>query len=258
MTRPFPCIFSLAVLALAQLATIANAQEVINVFRWVVPYNGPKVFEANVGDTIIFRWAQGSHNVFIHPTMSCDLAGAIEVGQSPGTQYTFTQADAGTEMFFACDIGMGAHCFAGQSITVSVSDADITTDTVTPTTDVPTTESPTDAPTGGSSSTESTVIPAANASPSPAPNSTEASVVDPVPAPTDTPTVTSVPAPTDAPTVAPVPAPTDAPTVAPVASPTDAPIETAVSASESSSASQTSVTGMAMIVACASFGLVVA
>ena len=132
--------FLRAVFVLAQLAIVANAQreqnnnaaqqpgqlinvpegevitggEVINVYRWVVPYDGPKEFAAKVGDTIIFRWIQGFHNVFIHPSMSCDLTGAIEVGQLPGTEYTFTAENAGTQMFFACDIGMGAHCAAGE------------------------------------------------------------------------------------------------------------------------------------------------
>ena len=115
----------LALLVLAQLAAIATAQPgaqpgaatpdgIINVFRWVVPYNGPRQIEAEVGNTIIFRWAQGIHNVYIHPTMNCDLTGAIEVGLEPGSEYTFTEADAGTEMFFSCDVGNGAHCMAGE------------------------------------------------------------------------------------------------------------------------------------------------
>lgn len=108
---------------LTQLSTFVAAQQIIDVFRWVVPYSGPKEFEARVGDTIVFRWAQGGHNVYIHPSMSCDLEGAIFVGATPGTPYTFTEADGspeGTDMFFSCDIGNGAHCQAGQSITVTV------------------------------------------------------------------------------------------------------------------------------------------
>merc|ERR1719343_1972125 len=72
---------------------------------------------------MIFRWAQGSHNVFIHPTMSCTLDGAIPVGFASGTEYTFVEADGspdGTDMFFSCDIGDGAHCRAGQFLTVKV------------------------------------------------------------------------------------------------------------------------------------------
>jgi len=107
----------------AQLVSLAEAQEIIEVFRWVVPYDGAKEFTANVGDTMVFRWAQTIHNVNIHPTMDCTLDGRIEVGTQPGTEYTFVEADGspeGTDMFFACDIGNGAHCRAGQFLTVKV------------------------------------------------------------------------------------------------------------------------------------------
>mmetsp|Transcript_10895 Transcript_10895/g.26191 ORF Transcript_10895/g.26191 Transcript_10895/m.26191 type:complete len:248 (-) Transcript_10895:315-1058(-) len=107
----------------AQLASLAEAQEMIEVFRWVIPYDGPQEFTANVGDTMVFRWTQSIHNVYIHPTMDCTLDGRIEVGTQPGTEYTFVEADGspeGTDMFFACDIGSGAHCRAGQFLTVKV------------------------------------------------------------------------------------------------------------------------------------------
>ena len=109
----------LVVVLLAQLATIATAQggEIIDVFRWTVPYSGIKEVQASVGDTIVFRWAQGMHNVFIHPTMNCDLEGVIFVGSQPGSEYTFTAEDGsveGNDMFFGCDIGAGAHCKAGE------------------------------------------------------------------------------------------------------------------------------------------------
>jgi len=113
----------LALLVLTQLSTFVAAQEIIDVFRWVVPYSGPTEFEARVGDTMVFRWAQGMHNVYIHPSMSCDFEGAILVGSNPGTPYTFVEADGspeGNDMFFACNIGNGAHCLAGQAIVVKV------------------------------------------------------------------------------------------------------------------------------------------
>lgn len=113
-------LFTLAFLVLAQLAA---AQKQIDVFRWVVPYRGPQEYQASVGDTMIFRWAQGFHNVYIHPTMNCTLDGRIEVGAQPGTTYIFNEADGspeGTDMFFSCDIGDGAHCRAGQFLTVKV------------------------------------------------------------------------------------------------------------------------------------------
>lgn len=109
---------TLVLLGLAQLAVVSNAEKIIDVLDWVIPYSGPKTFDANVGDTIVFRWGGGSHNVYIHPSGTCDLDGAILVGQQPDTEYTFTEADGspeGNEMFFACDIGNGAHCNAGKS-----------------------------------------------------------------------------------------------------------------------------------------------
>lgn len=124
----------LSLLVFAQLSAFGDAQmmetdalmeqvpEIINVFRWVIPYEGEKNFTAVVGDTMIFRW-QGQHNVFIHPSGNCELEDAIFVGANPGTPYTFSEADGsaeGTDMFFACDIGNGAHCLAGQSLTVKV------------------------------------------------------------------------------------------------------------------------------------------
>mmetsp|Transcript_7898 Transcript_7898/g.19402 ORF Transcript_7898/g.19402 Transcript_7898/m.19402 type:complete len:185 (-) Transcript_7898:228-782(-) len=109
----------LSLLVLAQLASFANAQTTIEVTDWVVPYNGPTEWQASVGDTIVFTW-EGGHNVFIHPTLSCNIAGAIRVGAQTGTSYTFTEFDGDSQMFFACDIGQGAHCRFGQSITVLV------------------------------------------------------------------------------------------------------------------------------------------
>jgi len=107
----------IAFFVFAQAITLTEAQQNIDVFRWVVPYDGPQEFTANVGDTMIFRWAQGVHNVYIHPTMDCNLDGRIVVGSTPGTEYTFVEADGspeGTDMFFSCDIGDGAHCRAGE------------------------------------------------------------------------------------------------------------------------------------------------
>merc|ERR1712166_1250126 len=36
------------------------------------------------------------------------------------TEYTFTDADDGKDIFFSCDIGNGAHCQNGQSLIVTV------------------------------------------------------------------------------------------------------------------------------------------
>jgi plastocyanin len=92
----------------------------ITVDNWYIPYDGPKTLTANVGDTITFEWNIG-HNVYIHPTMDCELDGAISVGNISPTSYTFTDADDGTDMFFACDIGSGSHCKNGKYSTVQYS-----------------------------------------------------------------------------------------------------------------------------------------
>lgn len=112
---------TLALLVVAQVASVANA-ETFEVPNWIVPYNGATEWQASVGDTIVFTWT-GGHNVFIHPSGSCDLTDRIFVGSQPQSSYTFTEADGsadGNELFFACDIGGGAHCRFGQALTVMV------------------------------------------------------------------------------------------------------------------------------------------
>jgi hypothetical protein len=57
-------------------------------------------------------------DVHIHPTGTCEEDESILVGYSPGASYTFTQEDAGKELFFACDVGR--RCESGQNIKVQV------------------------------------------------------------------------------------------------------------------------------------------
>jgi len=102
-------------------ATIAQAKN-IEIADWLLPYTGPTAVEATVGDTITFQWPQG-HNVYIHPTMDCNLEGAILVGTESPTEYTFTAEDVG-DLYFSCDIGDGAHCKAGQNLIATVSAGD--------------------------------------------------------------------------------------------------------------------------------------
>ena len=97
----------------------------IDVDDWVLPYEGAKRLEAAVGDTVVFDWV-GGHNVYLHPTLSCDAEGARLVGARPGAAYTFAEGDGspeGTDMFFACDVGDGSHCRAGESRGVPSPDA---------------------------------------------------------------------------------------------------------------------------------------
>ena len=77
---------------------------------------------AQVGDTVTFDFTSG-HNVFIHPSGTCDETGAIEVGTSGPVTYTFSETDAGTDIVFACDVG--GHCENGQLVKFTVTaDAD--------------------------------------------------------------------------------------------------------------------------------------
>ena len=61
------------------------------------------------------------HNVFIHPSGSCDKSEAKFVGEAATTSYTFLPEDGtpeGNIMFFACDVG--THCDLGMQIQVTV------------------------------------------------------------------------------------------------------------------------------------------
>ena len=57
----------------------------------------------------------------IHPTGTCEEDEAIVVGYVSGSSYTFTEEDAGNELFFACDVGR--RCESGQNMKVAVSSA---------------------------------------------------------------------------------------------------------------------------------------
>lgn len=116
MAKSFLCsslAFATVAIMLSTAAPAASAEDIA--IEWVLPYKGPKQVSANVGDTITFSWDRMGHNVFIHPTMDCTLDGRIEVGKDgAGTTYSFVESDAGTDLFFACDIGGGGHCQAGE------------------------------------------------------------------------------------------------------------------------------------------------
>lgn len=61
-----------------------------------------------------------NHDVWIHPTGTCEETGKIAVGalgDSPVT-YAFTAADAGKTITFACDTG--SHCENGQIINFQI------------------------------------------------------------------------------------------------------------------------------------------
>ena len=71
----------------------------IDPWRLRAPNNPFEDYEANVGDTITFVWpAFENHTVFINPTRNCDDTGAIFLGDTSPTSYTFTAADGSASM----------------------------------------------------------------------------------------------------------------------------------------------------------------
>ncbi|KAL7573399.1 hypothetical protein ACA910_006505 [Epithemia clementina (nom. ined.)] len=88
---------------------------------WVYPglYAALPYENAIVGDTITFLFATGEHNVYIHPSQSCDPTNHVLVGTEGGANYTFTDADIG-RVVFVCEVE--GHCQedAGQILTVLV------------------------------------------------------------------------------------------------------------------------------------------
>lgn len=101
--------------------TVQQPSETKNLnLEWLIPGDQPyEPVDMNVGDSITFTMEPG-HNVFIHPSGSCDQTDAIFVGDETVT-YTFKPEDGspnGTPMFFACDIG--SHCDLGMQVAVNV------------------------------------------------------------------------------------------------------------------------------------------
>jgi hypothetical protein len=83
---------------------------------WVIS-PAPPPETATVGGTATLTWS-GNHNVYVHPSGTCDDANAILVGSSSPAVYTFTSDDVG-DVVFACDVG--SHCESGQIVTFTVS-----------------------------------------------------------------------------------------------------------------------------------------
>ena len=112
------CVRVMLVITLWTLSvtTVVAAADVIDIPKWIVPYGGEQNITATVGDTLTFEWdatLYGPHDVYIHPTMDCDVAGAIYVGETSPTSYVLTEQDGtpdGNPLFFSCDVGDGAHC----------------------------------------------------------------------------------------------------------------------------------------------------
>jgi len=127
---------------------------------WIIPADGQPYpsMTASVGDTLTFSWSQGTHDVWIHPTHTCDETGAIQIASTADnpTTYTFQPADgspSGITHTFVCDVG--SHCEVGMYMNVTVFSLQATDtgngngnggDTATPATAPPTDADTTDAP----------------------------------------------------------------------------------------------------------------
>lgn len=109
-------------LLLLSLLTLSLSQSKQIELEWFVP-TSPEVYDnytASVGDTVYFQWAQiAVHNVYVHPSGTCDETGRILVGsQWDSTEYKFKTEDAGKTMVFACDYL--AHCYREQIVRFEV------------------------------------------------------------------------------------------------------------------------------------------
>jgi len=115
---------------------------------WQIPQNGgplPPITNVRVGDTLRFEWSR-THEVWIHPSGTCDQRSRISVGFQSGATYVIQDSDAGTTLTFACDVGGGSHCDLGMIMNVTVAPNNAGGVTSSPTqspTRSPTTESPT-------------------------------------------------------------------------------------------------------------------
>mmetsp|Transcript_9129 Transcript_9129/g.20599 ORF Transcript_9129/g.20599 Transcript_9129/m.20599 type:complete len:83 (+) Transcript_9129:53-301(+) len=72
---------------LSLLAFVAVAED-INI-NWIVRDDYDPI-SASVGDNIIFTWPFTAHNVWLHPSGSCDTTGASELAGTSGSPYTYT------------------------------------------------------------------------------------------------------------------------------------------------------------------------
>lgn len=124
MSRLVQALMAIAVLmqnAVVRAGGYGYGQIFIGPSQWkLFPTSLPQNLVASVGDTIVFSWT-GNHNVYIHPTGNCTEDGAILVGDNTAFygSYTFTEDDAGQEIYFACDVG--THCEeGGMYLTVMV------------------------------------------------------------------------------------------------------------------------------------------
>ena len=94
------------VLPLPPVVDDDNATTIIEMNTWW-PIGTPFAdMMADVNDTVVFSWTAGfDHNVYLHPTGTCNETDAIFVGDAFPVLYTFTPQDkAAGSITFACDV----------------------------------------------------------------------------------------------------------------------------------------------------------
>ena len=86
---------------------------------WQIPTTGGGAtlpsMTASVGDTVIFQW-NGNHNVYLHPTGTCNTVNSMLIGNNSGASFTFENSGS---YVFACQIPQ--HCDLGMIMTITVS-----------------------------------------------------------------------------------------------------------------------------------------
>jgi len=107
------------------VAAFLDAAHAVEFFapNWVIPMEIGTPYPSmtvNAGDSLTFAWSQGTHDVWIYPSGTCNPTDGIQIAtvQDNPTTYTFSEEEAGTSITFVCDVG--AHCQAGMIMDVVV------------------------------------------------------------------------------------------------------------------------------------------
>ena len=74
-----------------------------------------------VGDTFVFSYTAGLHDVQIMDNTNCDFSNSVVVDTSGNYSYTVSAADDNSQIIFGCS--HPGHCAGGQVVTVIVGTA---------------------------------------------------------------------------------------------------------------------------------------
>ncbi|KAL9443343.1 hypothetical protein AB3S75_016661 [Citrus x aurantiifolia] len=184
---------AIAIAALVQSSTAQTRHVVGDALGWIVPPNGPATYSnwaANqtftVGDTLVFNFAAGNHDVTRVTQSSfnaCNTTSPLSRTTNSPASITLT---ASGPHYFICSFP--GHCLGGQKLAINVS--------ARGSSPAPQPSSPAPQPSGSTPSP----VPAPARTPTPAPAPAPESATTPTPAPASAPTPTPRSAPTPAPT----------------------------------------------------------